>query len=52
MMVCSIGGADYSYQHRLPPIVLIIGPSTRMADVSVQLSVSIGLYICREQLVN
>jgi len=36
-MIRSIGGADYSYQYRLQPIVLIISPITRMADVSVQL---------------
>ncbi len=30
-------GADYSCRYRLQPIILIIGPITRMADVSVQL---------------
>jgi len=37
MMIRSIGDADYSYRYRLQPIVLIIGPITHMADVSVQL---------------
>ena len=37
MIICSIVGADYSYRYRLQPIVLIIGPITCMADVSVQL---------------
>ena len=36
-MIRGIGGADYSYQYRLQPIVLIIGPITRMVYVSVQL---------------
>jgi len=35
MMILSIGGADYSYRYRLQPIVLVIGPFTRMADASV-----------------
>jgi len=39
-MIRSIGGADYSYQYRLQPIVLIniIGPITCTADVSVPLT--------------
>jgi len=36
-MILSIGGADYSYGNRLQPIVLIIGPITLMAVISVQL---------------
>jgi len=33
-MILSI---DYSYRYRLQPIVLIIGPITRMAVISAQL---------------
>jgi len=34
MMILS---ADYSYRYRLQPIVLIIGPITRMVVMSIQL---------------
>ena len=39
IMILSIRCAGYSYRHRLglQPIVLIIGPITRMAVISVQL---------------
>jgi len=36
MIIC-IGRADYSSRYRLQPIVLIIGPITRMTYISVQL---------------
>ena len=36
-MIHSISGANYSHQYQLQPIVLMIGPITCMADVSVQL---------------
>ena len=36
-MMIGIDGADYSYQYRLQPIPLIIGPITSITDVSAQL---------------
>jgi len=41
VIIC-IGCANYSYRYRLQPILLIIGPITRMADVSVQLYYGAG----------
>jgi len=37
IVILSISGTDYSYRYRLQPIILIIGPITRMAIISVQL---------------
>jgi len=36
-MILSIGETNYSYRYRLQPIILIIGPITRTAVISVQL---------------
>jgi len=36
-MIIDISGADYSHRYRLQPIPLIIGLTTSITDVSVQL---------------
>src|SRR6218665_1938121 len=45
MLIC-IDRADYSYRYQLQPIVLVIGPITRIADVSLQLYLQTQLERC------